>query len=106
MNWSLLLIAFSLAVLMGASLARFIARSWPEWTARRRLLTAASVLPSFTLLTTIVGVVWVLVSGPRTGENMQDLAVVATAAIGGFFAVLAFIGSFVGASLAQQRPGR
>ena len=106
MNWSLLLIAFAMAVFMGSSLARFLTRSRPEWSPRRRLLTAASVLPSFMLAMTVLGVAWVVISGPGTGENMQDLAVAATAAGGGFFALLALVGGLVGAALAQRRHGR
>ena len=106
MNWSFLLIAFALAVFMGASLARFFARSRPEWSARRRLLTAASVLPFFTLVMTIAGVLWVLISGPGTGENMQDLAVAATAVVGALVAALALIGGLVGAGLVQRRLDR
>ena len=106
MNWTFLLIAFSLAVFMGASLARFLARSRPEWSARRRLLTSASVLPAFTVVMTIAGLGFVLVSGPAPGENMQDLALIATAVVGAFVALLALAGGLVGAGLAQRKRHR
>ena len=103
MNWLVMLIAFSLAVLMGAWLAGLLARSRPQWSDRRRLLVAASVLPGFALFATLAGIAWVIAVGPGRGENMQDLAVVATAGVGGFFAILALAGGFVGAWLAQRR---
>ena len=103
MNWLVLLIAFSLGVVIGGWLSRLLARSRPQWTDRKRLFVAASVLPAFTLLLTLVGIVWVIVSGPGTGENMQDLAVFATAGVGGIFAILTLLGSLVGGSLARSR---
>ena len=103
MNWLVMLIAFSLAVAMGAWLASLLARSRPRWSDRRRLVVAASILPGFALLATLVGIGWVIAIGPGTGENMRDLAIAVTAGVGGFFAILAFVGGFIGASLAQPR---
>ena len=103
MNWLTLLLAFSLAMATGAWLARLFEQSRPQWNRRRRLLVAALVLPIFVVFATLVGIAWIVVVGPGTGENMQDLAVVATAAVGGVFALLTFIGGLVGASLAQRR---
>ena len=103
MNWLVLLIAFSLAVLAGAWLAGLLARRRLRWGDRRRLFVAASVLPALVLLASLAGIAWIVVSGPGTGENMQDLAVVATATVGGILALLTFVGSLVGAVVALRR---
>ena len=102
MNWLVLIGAFGISVLMGAFLANLLERSRPGWSVRRRLWAAASVLPIFILLATVIGLVWVLVSGPGKGENMQDLALVVTAMIGALFAAVALVGGLVGGSFAQR----
>ena len=102
MNWLALILAFCVAVLMGAFLASLLERSRPNWGARRRLWAAASALPLFILLATAAGLAWILVAGPGTGENMQDLALVVTAMIGALFAVVALVGGLVGGSFAQR----
>jgi hypothetical protein len=103
MNWLVLLISFALGVMMGAWLTGLLARSRPQWSDRRRLFTAASVLPVFTLLLTLAGVAWTIVSGPGPGENMQGLAVAATATVGAILALLTLVGGLVGAVLARRR---
>jgi len=103
MNWLVLLLAFSLAVVVGAWLAGVLARRRPQWSGRRRLFVAALVLPAFVLIASLAGIAWITVSGPGTGENMQDLAVVATATVGGIFALLTLVGGLVGAVLALRR---
>jgi hypothetical protein len=102
MNWLVLILAFCLAVLLGAFLARLLERSRTAWSARRRIWAAAAVLPGFIVLATIAAVAWVVSVGPGTGENMQDLAVAATVAVGVIFALVALLGGFVGASYAQR----
>jgi hypothetical protein len=102
MNWLVLILAFSVAVLMGAFLANLLERTRPRWTARRQLWAAASALPIFILLATLIGLAWILVSGPGAGENMQDLALVVTGAIGVLFAGVALVGGLVGGSFAQR----
>ena len=103
MNWLVLIVAFCIAMLMGAFLANLIERSRPGWSARRRLWAAAAVLPCFILLATAIGLALILVPGPGTGENMQDLALVVTAMIGALFAGIALVGGLVGGSFAQRR---
>ena len=103
MNWLVLLLAFSLAVLTGAWLAGLLAGKRPQWSGRRRLFVAAAVLPALVLFASLAGIAWIIVSGPGTGENMQDLAVVATATVGGILALLTFVGSLVGAVVALRR---
>ena len=103
MNWLTLLIAFSLAVLLGAGLAGLLSRSRPQWSDRRRLFVAALILPGFALVATLAGIAWLLLTGPGTGENMQDLAVWATAVVGGVLTLLTFVGGLVGALLALRR---
>jgi hypothetical protein len=102
MNRIAMILAFAIAVALGAFLARLLERTRGEWSARRRLWVAASVLPAFLLLATVAGVLWVLFSGPGEGENMQDLAVAATAFVGALFSLIALIGGMVGARLARR----
>jgi hypothetical protein len=103
MNWTMLFIAFALAVIMGMAFSALLIQLRPQWSPRRRMLVAASWLPGIVVLLTLGGLIVVLLSGPGAGENMQDLAVAATLAIGAFFAVLGFAGGLVGAALAQRR---
>jgi hypothetical protein len=103
MNWSMLFIAFALAVIMGMAFAALLAQMRPQWSARRRMVVAALWLPAVVLILTAIGFAVILLSGPGTGENMKDLALAATAAMGGFFALLGFLGGLVGAALAQRR---
>ena len=103
MNWLVLIAAFCIAVLMGAFLANLLERSRPGWSARRQLWAAASALPIFIVIATVIGLAWILVSGPGKGENMQDLALVVTIAIGALFAGVALVGGLVGGSFAQRR---
>ena len=103
MNWLALIAAFAIAVLVGGLLARWLERSRADWTRRRRLWTAASVLPAFILLATAVGITVIVAWGPGSGENMQDLAVAATAMVGVIFAVIALLGGLVGASFAEAK---
>lgn len=102
MTWSFLLFAFCIAVITGAVAATTLARLRPEWSDRRRLLAAALLLPALTLLAALVGLVAVVVTGAGQGDNMQDLALAAIAAMGGGFALLAFFGGLVGAGLRQR----
>lgn len=102
MNWSFLLFAFCIAVVTGSIAATTLASLRPEWSERRRLLASALVLPALTLLGAAVGIVALLLSGPGEGENMSDLALAALSAIGGVFALLAFVGGLIGAGLRQR----
>ena len=101
----MLFIAFALAVVMGMACAALLAQLRPNWTERRRMIGAALALPLVVVAATLVGLAVVWLAGPGKGENMQDLALAATAAIGGFFALLAFVGGLVGAALARRRRG-
>ena len=102
MNWLVLILAFAIAVLIGGFLARWLERSRSDWSARRRIWTAAAVLPAFLILATLVAVAWVLAIGPGEGENMQDLAVAVTIAIGAWFAVVTLLGGLAGAHFASR----
>jgi hypothetical protein len=103
MNWTIALIGFSLAVLMGAGVAALLAQMRPEWSLRRRGLVAASVLPGVTLVATLLGLVWIWTLEDPGGGNMRDLAasLIATVGLGATF--LAFLGGLIGALLAQHR---
>jgi MFS family permease len=78
MNLTFLLIGFALAVFMGSALVSLLLTIRPEWTARRRRLIAASVLPAITAIATI----------------------------GGGFTLVAWIGGLVGATLTSRRRDR
>ncbi len=103
MNWPAFIIAFGVAIIVGAFLEPRIADVRPGWSIWRRRLAAASLLPGLILFATILGLLWVLLAGPGTGENMQDLALVATGAVGLLFAVLTLAAGLLGASVAGKR---
>jgi len=102
MTWTFALIGFALAVLMGSGLVSLFATIRPEWSARRRRLMAASVLPAVTVVATLLGIL--LIATAYHGQNqMEDLAIAALATAGGGSALLAWIGGMVGATLASRR---
>jgi hypothetical protein len=105
MNWTLLLFGFALAVLMGAGLVSLLATLRPQWSARRRQLTAASVLPAITAGATFVGILIISTTDHGQGERMEDLAIAALATLGGGLVVLALVGGLIGAMLAGRRRG-
>ena len=103
MNWIALIAGFAIALAVGAFVGRLLERNRPGWSARRRRWTAALLLPGFVLLATMAGIGFVLVVGPGTGENMQDLAVAVTAFVGLVFAFVAVIGGLAGATFAARQ---
>jgi len=103
MNWTMALIGLSLAVLMGAGLAALLAQLRPEWSARRRGLVAASVLPAVTLAATFLGLAWIWTLDDPGGGDMRDLAAGLIATVGLGFTLLAFLGGMIGALLSQHR---
>lgn len=103
MNWTFLLIGFALAVFMGAGLASLLATLRPQWSAQRRTLTAASILPAIAAVATLFGIVFISTSEHGQGEKMEDLAIAALGTIGGGFTLLALVGGLIGAALAGRR---
>lgn len=106
MNWTLILIGFSLAVLMGAGLAALLAQLRPEWSQRKRGLLAAAFLPGVTLVATLLGLLWIWSLDDPGGGDMRDLAASMIATVGLGFTLLAFFGGLLGALLAQHRRTR
>jgi hypothetical protein len=106
MKLTFILIAFALAVLMGASFAALLAQLRPGWSKRRRMFTAASALPLITVAATLLGILFILTQAGGVEEGMRDLAVAALGGLGGVFAFIAFGGGLVGAALAQHRRAR
>ena len=106
MNWGFVLIGFAMAVFMGSALVSLLKTLRPEWTARRRRLTAAVVLPAITIIATAIGMIIVATADHGEGERMTDLALAALVTFGGGFALLAWIGGLVGATLASRRVER
>jgi hypothetical protein len=105
MNWTVVLIGFALAVFMGSALVSLFATIRLEWSAWRRRLTAASILPAITAIATLLGILFVRSAAHDQSGNMVDLAVSALATIGGGFTLLAWIGGLVGATLTSRRRG-
>lgn len=105
MNWTLVLIGFALAVFMGSALVSLFATIRPEWSARRKRLTAASILPAITAVATLLGILFIATSGRTQDRSMLDLAIAALVTIGGGFTLLAWIGGLVGATLTSRRRG-
>jgi hypothetical protein len=103
MNWTLVLIGFSLAVLMGAGLVALLAAVRPEWSPRKREMIAASALPAITALATAVVLVLILAGNYDATGQMRDLATAALLTIGGGFTLLALVGGLIGALLAGRR---
>ena len=106
MNWTLILVGFALAVLMGAALASLLVTIRPQWTPRRRRLMAALALPLITVLATVAGMLFIRNSRHGAGDTMEDLAIRAVLTLGGGFVLLAFLGGLVGATLAGIRRNR
>lgn len=105
MDWTLLMISFAMAVLMGAGLVTLLATMRPHWSARRRQLTAASVLPGITIVATLLGILFISTADHGSTAEMEELAIAALATIGGLLTLLSFAGSFIGAALAGRRRG-
>jgi len=105
-NWTLILIGFSLAVLMGAGVAALLAQMRPEWTQRKRGLVAASFLPGVTLVATMLALIWIWSLDDPGGGNMRDVAASMIATVGLGFSLLGFFGGLLGALLAQHRRTR
>jgi hypothetical protein len=106
MNLTFLLIGFALAVFMGSALVSLLLTIRPEWTARRRRLIAASVLPTITAIATLLGILFIATARHGESEHMEDLAIAALATIGGGFTLVAWIGGLVGATLTSRRRDR
>ena len=106
MNWSMLFIAFALAVIMGMAFSALLLQLRPQWSLAPAHSIAASWLPIVVIMLTLVGLAVILLSGPGVHEGMRDLAVTATIAMGATFSVLGFAGGFVGAALAHRRRRR
>ena len=105
MNWTFVLIGFALAVFMGSALVSLLRTVKPEWSARRRRLTAASVLPAVSAAATALGILFIATANHGGGERMEDLAIAALSTIGGGFTLLAWIGGLIGATLPGRRHG-
>jgi hypothetical protein len=105
MHLTFVLIEFALAVFMGAGIVSLVAMLRPRWSARRRQLTAASVLPGITVVATSLGVLFISTAEHGQGETMEYLAIAALATFGGGATLLAFVGGLIGATLAGRRRG-
>ena len=105
MNWKLLLIGFSIAVLTAAGTAALLTQIRPQWPASRRLLVAASALPAITVAATLIGLL-IVGAGADPGGGIKATALMIVAMVGGGFVLLALFGGLVGASLALRKKPR
>jgi RsiW-degrading membrane proteinase PrsW (M82 family) len=105
MDWSTILIGFALAVLMGAAAVALLTQNRPDWSKRKRVTVAASVLPAFTLVATVAVIWFIKASEHGAGQTMEDLAIRAVLTLGLGFVVLAFVGGLIGAGLSARRRG-
>jgi hypothetical protein len=106
MSFTFVLISFALAVFMGSALVSLLLTIRPEWSSRRRRLTAASVLPAITAIATLLGILFIATARHDESAHMADLAIAALATIGGGFTLVAWIGGLVGATLTSRRRDR
>ena len=102
-NWTFILLGFAMAVFMGSALVSLLVTIRPEWSIRRKRLTAASILPAITLVATLLGILFVATAKHDQSEHMEDLAIAALATFGGGFTLLAWVGGLIGATLASRR---
>ncbi len=103
-NLSVPIVAFALALLVGAWLdSRLHGRAGTG--KRRRVLQASLPLPLLVLLLSAAGMLWEVLR-TRTGENMADLAIAVYAAIGALFGAVTFAGGVVGAFIAERKFGQ
>lgn len=94
MLWALFAAGFFLAATMGAALASLFTTIRPEWRRKRRLLTAASVLPGITLVAGLALAVFVYATGEAMMRSALFIVILAWAA---GFAILGFVGGILGA---------
>lgn len=106
MNWTLVLIGFSLAVIMGAGISALLTQMRPQWSRRKRGFIAASALPSVTVVATLLALLWIKTLPDAGGGDMRDLAMSMVATVGLGFTLLGFFGGLIGAGLAQHRRTR
>ena len=85
-----------LSALIFLFVAGFAAGGGRAGRAGRGLVASAAALPLAPLAIAAALIAYELLR-PRTGENMTDLAVIATATVGGVSALLAFAGGLFGA---------
>jgi len=105
-NWTFVFLGFATAVFMGSTLVSLFKTIRPNWSARRRRLIAAAVLPAITLIATATGMLVIATADHGGGKQMTDLALPALATFGGGFALLAWVGGLIGSTLASRRVER
>lgn len=94
MIWALIAAGFFLAATMGAALASLFTTMKPEWSRKRRLFTAASVLPAITLA---AGLGFALLSFLAADASIRGPVFIVISAWTAGFALLGLAGGFLGA---------
>ena len=105
-NWTFVFLGFAMAVFMGSALVSLLVTIRPEWSVRRRRLTAASILPAITGLATLLVLLFVATANHGQSSQMEALAIRALAMLGGGFTLMAWIGGLIGATLTSRRRDR
>ena len=105
-NWTFVFLGFAMAVFMGSALVSLLVTIRPEWSTRRRRVTAASILPAITGVATLLVALFVASANHGQSEQMEDLAITALVTLGGGFTLLAWIGGLIGATLTSRRRDR
>jgi len=105
-NWTFVFLGFAMSVFMGSALVSLLVTIRPEWSVRRRRLTAASILPAITGIATLLAVLFVATANHGQSDQMEDLAIAALGTLGGGFTLLAWIGGLIGATLTSRRRDR
>jgi len=106
MNALPFVLAAAVAFFCGFWASGWMAQRRPNWSRRKRNLAAAAPLPSIILLAALGGATWTVLSGPGTGENMQDLALVVIAVMGLMFAALTFASAFACSAWSNREGSR
>ena len=102
MIWVYLAAGLLIAATMGAALAALLTSIRPSWSLMKRRLVAASVLPAITMIIALI----VGFYGYSTSDKMMRSAIfIVILAWGAGFAMVAFVGGFLG-SLSSIRARR
>jgi hypothetical protein len=96
MVWALVAAGLFLAAFMGAALASLLTTIRPEWPRRRRLLTAATVLPAITL---VAGLCVALLGAVTADSSMRSAIFLIVLIWSAAFAGLGFAGGLIGAMM-------
>ena len=105
MNWLVLIIAFALGALVAAAAVRRFRQTAAGWSAVRRVVSAAALVPAALLALVSVGTIWARATLPDGGEGGRQITTFVIMIVGAVLCVPALLGGLVGAVLVE-RGGR